>query len=316
MSAQLGVKSSSGLFPAILKEAELKGDYIEDVYVLKPGNSVDKSVEFAVTRLCATGKRKPELAPIVMLHGLYRNRQQWIAGGDGLAIALINAGYDVWLPELREHGSSPLRSSVLPHEPNEMVKFDLPAMAMFIREQTGSPAVWIGVDVGSLSALYALSSGLLSSSLVVGLISLGGPCDKAALSLGQRMSDVGFRKQLLHEIGGDEPERRNGVRVWRKRFNLLSRWRGLPSESLKLFLSQPRQVLHIFAPESFAARLARWRNLPSVQIHLLADPESDYDSARHWLNQQGSVKQILPGLVQAISGFATLVAPEQQGLPD
>ena len=34
MSAQLGVKSSSGLFPAVLKEAELKGDYVEDVYLL------------------------------------------------------------------------------------------------------------------------------------------------------------------------------------------------------------------------------------------------------------------------------------------
>lgn len=301
MSAQLGVKSSSGLFPAVLKEAELKGDYVEDVYLLKPGNSMDRTVEFAVTHLSVPGKRRAELPPVVLVHGLYRNRQQWIAAGQGLAMALINAGYDVWLPELREHGSSPLRAET--HGPLEIAECDLPAAAMFVREQTGQAAVFIGVDVSSLALLYAYQAGLLSRNLIAGLVSLGGPCDKESMSLGQRIADAGLRKRLLQEPGGDEPERREWLRIWRRRFGLLTRWRGQPVEPLKLFLSQPRQVLHIFAPEQFADRLKRWRHLPAVSVHLLADTSSGYISAREWLLQEQSVHQIMPGLVQSIQEF-------------
>ncbi len=301
MSAQLGVKSSSGLFPAVLKEAELKGDYVEDVYLLKPGNSMDRSVEFAVTHLSVPGKRAPELPPVVLVHGLYRNRQQWIASGQGLAMALINAGYDVWLPELREHGSSPLRAET--HGPLEIAECDLPATAMFVREQTGRPAVFIGVDVSSLALLYAFQSGLLSRNLIAGLVSLGGPCDKESMSVGQRIADAGLRKRLLQEPGGDEPERREWLRIWRRRFGLLTRWRSQPAEPLKLFLSQPRQALHIFAPEQFADRLKRWRNLPAVSVQLLADTSPGYTSAREWLLHEHSVHQIMPGLVQSIQEF-------------
>ncbi|MDN3639823.1 alpha/beta fold hydrolase [Simiduia curdlanivorans] len=305
MSAQLGVKSSSGLFPAVLKEAELKGDYVEDVYLLKPGNSMDRAAEFAVTRLSAPGKRKLGLPPLVMLHGLYRNRQQWIASGQGLAMALINEGYDVWLPELREHGSSPLRSHVHATEPQDIAECDLPAAAMFIREQTGAPAIWIGIDVGSLATLFTLQSGILSTQMISGLVSLGGPCDKEAISLGKRIASVGLRTRLLQERAGDEPERRDWINYWRKRFGLLSYWRGKPVESLKLFLSQPRQVMHIFAPEHFAAKLSRWRNLNSVTIHLLADECKDYASAREWLGREGCVEQLMPGLRLSIEQLAS-----------
>ncbi|MBB3168291.1 alpha/beta hydrolase [Simiduia aestuariiviva] len=298
MSARLGVKSSSGLFPAMLKEAELKGDYVEDVYLLKPGNSVDRTVEFAVTHLSAPGKHNASLPPVVLVHGLYRNRQQWIAGGRGLAMALINEGYDVWLPELREHGSSPLRDQGVEQGPLDIAECDLPAAAMFIREQTGRPAIFVGVDVSSLSLLYAYQSGLLSANLILALVSLGGPCDKDSMTLGQRIADAGLRKQLVQEFGGDEPERRAWLKIWRRRFGLLTRWRRKPSESLTLFLSQPRKVLHIFAPEQFAARLTRWRNLPSVEIHLLADTAHNYTSAREWLHHEKSVHQVLPGMLQ------------------
>lgn len=304
MSAQLGVKSSSGLFPALLKEAELKGDYVEDVYLLKPGNSMDRTVEFAVTHVSIPDKVNPALPPVVLVHGLYRNRQQWIAGGQGLALALINAGYDVWLPELREHGSSPLRGTSAAESPLEIAECDLPAAAMFVREQTGKAAIFVGVDVGSLSLLYAFQAGLISKNLGLGLVSLGGPCDKDAMSLGQRIADAGLRKQLVQEIGGDELERRAWLKIWRKRFGLLTRWRGRPSESLTLFLSQPRTALVIFAPEQFTSRLARWRNLPAVDIQLLADNHNEYSSAREWLQRDHSVHQLLPGLIQCFEDMA------------
>ncbi|UTA49601.1 alpha/beta hydrolase [Simiduia sp. 21SJ11W-1] len=304
MSARLGVKSSSGLFPALLKEAELKGDYIEDVYLLKPGNSMDRTVEFAVTHLSIPEKLNPALPPLVLVHGLYRNRQQWIAGGEGLALALINEGYDVWLPELREHGSSPLRGRSAAESPLEIAECDIPAAAMFVREQTGQPAIFLGVDVGSLSLLYAYQAGLLSPNLISGMVSIGGPCDKDAMTLGQRIADAGLRKQLVQEEGGDEPERRAWLKVWRKRFGLLTRWRAKPCESLTLFLSQPRKALVIFAPEQFSARLARWRNLPAVDIHLLADNHAGYKSARQWLQQPKTLHQVLPGLLQVLKQMA------------
>ena len=50
------MQSSSTLFPVALLSAERRGDLSEDVYRLKAGNSPDRTVELALTRL---GTREP-----------------------------------------------------------------------------------------------------------------------------------------------------------------------------------------------------------------------------------------------------------------
>lgn len=303
MSVQLGLKSSSGLFPAVLVEAELKQDYVEDVYLLKPGNSLDKTAQFAVTHLSRPASRSAGLPPVVMLHGLYRNRQQWVGGGRGLAMALLNAGYDIWLPEMREHGSSPVGPVQAGNGPLEIAECDLPAAALFIREQTQQPAVWLGVDVGSLALLYGLQRGLLSDNVVRHFISLGGPCDSRAISLGQRIADAGLQRKLLQEPGGEEHERRDWVKRWRDRFDLLSRWRARPTQSLAAYLAGPELRMLILAPECFSNRLSRWSGLAGVQIEYLAHTGKEYAAARHWLDNDADAGLLQTALLHALAGL-------------
>lgn len=302
MPAQLGAKSSSGLFSALLTEAELKGDYAEDVYLLKPGNSLDPQTQFAVTRL-ARPDQKASGAPVILLHGLYRNRQQWIDAGKGLAIELLNRGYDIWLPELREHGSSPLRVNPRVDEPQDMAHFDIPALALFVREQTGQAPAWISIDVGALAVLYALYHKLLSENLVAGFISLGGPCDKEAISIGQRLVDAGMRKRMRQEIGGDEYERRDWINVWRRRFDLLSRWRNKPVKALAAFLDDGTEKMHVIAPAHFSSRLLRWQGLNGVLVDYVVDAEDKSESARAWLNQARTLELVLPVITHKLDRF-------------
>lgn len=302
MPAQLGVKSSSGLFSALLTEAELKGDYAEDVYLLKPGNSLDPQTQFAVTRLTRPDQQAYG-SPVVLLHGLYRNRQQWIDSGQGLAIELLNRGYDVWLPELREHGSSPIRVDPRIDEPHDIAHFDIPALALFVREQTGQAPAWISIDVGALAILYGLYHKLLSENLLAGFISLGGPCDKEAISIGQRLVDAGMRKRMRQEPGGDEYERRDWIGVWQKRFDLLSRWRNRPVKALAAFLNAGEEKMHILAPASFAARLIRWQGLNGVAVDFVVDRDEQIATARAWLSQNGTLALILPAITHKLESF-------------
>ena len=50
------MQSSSQLFPVQLVSAEVIGSLVEDIYLLKPNNSADRSVELAVTRLSKNQK--------------------------------------------------------------------------------------------------------------------------------------------------------------------------------------------------------------------------------------------------------------------
>lgn len=308
MSVQLGLKSSSGLFPAVLVEAELKQDYVEDVYLLKPGNSLDKSAQFAVTHLSRPESRNGALPPVVLVHGLYRNRQQWVAGGQGLAMALLAGGYDVWLPEMREHGSSPVGQADAGDGPTEIAECDLPAAALFIREQTGQPAIWLGIDVGSLAILAGLHGGLLSDNLVRAFISLGGPCDSRAISLGQRIADAGLGRKLLQEEGGDEHERRDWIKRWRARFGLLSRWRAKPTPSLAAYLAGPGLRMRILAPECFSNRLSRWLGMAGVQINYLAHTNGEYSAARHWLANPADAEVLQTAILHTLKNITEACA--------
>ena len=156
------MQSSSDLFPVALMSAEFRGDLSEDVYRLKPGNSPDPSVELALTRL---GQTRPDLGaqegprgvPVVLVHGSFSNRRFWYSPkGLGLGPFLARAGFDVWIIEMRGHGLSPRNQAYRHNRVADYVRYDLPAVAAFVREQTGQAPHWIGHSLGGITLAAAL----------------------------------------------------------------------------------------------------------------------------------------------------------------
>lgn len=159
------MQSSSELFPVALISAELRGDLSEDVYLLKPNNSPDSSVELALTRVGAGGAEAARGVPVVLLHGSFSNRRFWYSPkGIGLGAYLARAGFDVWIAEMRGHGLSPRNEGYRDNKVAQYVRYDLPAIAAFIFEQTGQAAHWIGHSLGGVILAAALGGGYLEQS--------------------------------------------------------------------------------------------------------------------------------------------------------
>lgn len=156
------MQSSSLLFPVALVGAELRGDLTEDLYRLKPGNSPDPSVELVVTRLGLYGREGQRGAPVVLVHGSFSNRRFWYSPrGLGLGPFLARAGFDVWIVEMRGHGLSPRNQAYRHNRVADYARYDLPAIGAFVREQSGSPAHWVGHSLGGVTLAAALGGGYL-----------------------------------------------------------------------------------------------------------------------------------------------------------
>lgn len=150
------MQSSSDLFPVALVAAELRGDLSEDVYRLKPGNSPDQSVELAVTRL-GLASQENRGVPVILLHGSFSNRRFWYSPrGIGLGAYLARAGFDVWIAEMRGHGLSPRNQAYRHNTVADYARYDLPAIAAFVREQSGQTPHWIGHSLGGITLAAAL----------------------------------------------------------------------------------------------------------------------------------------------------------------
>lgn len=168
------MQSSSKLFPVALISAELRGELTEDVYLLKPNNSPDLSVELALTRLGRTGPSAERGEPLVLLHGAFANRRFWFSvGGRGLGGWLARAGFDVWLVEMRGHGLSPRNRRYADNCVADYARYDLPAIAAFLDEQCGRPAHWLGHSLGGLSLTASLAGGHLAVERVASLALFG-----------------------------------------------------------------------------------------------------------------------------------------------
>lgn len=156
------MQSSSELFPVALIGAELRGDLSEDVYLLKPNNSPDPSVQLALTRLGLSSTEQSRGEPVVLLHGSFSNRRFWYSPkGVGLGAYLARAGFDVWIAEMRGHGLSPRNERYRGNSVAQYVRYDFPAIAAFIEEQTGQPAHWLGHSLGGVILAAALGGGYL-----------------------------------------------------------------------------------------------------------------------------------------------------------
>lgn len=151
------MQSSSNLFPVALISAERRGDLVEDVYRLKPANSPDPSVELAVTRLGLVDQPEVRGVPVILVHGSFSNRRFWYSPkGIGLGPFLARAGYDVWIAEMRGHGLSARNQNYRRNRVADYARYDLPAIAAFVREQNGQVPHWIGHSLGGTTLAAAL----------------------------------------------------------------------------------------------------------------------------------------------------------------
>ncbi len=112
--------------------------------------------------------------PVIFVHGLAVNADLWdIPPIDGpgfrfrsLPTVLHEAGYDVWLMNLRGHGSPPARST--PPEGqrdycvDHFVLYDLPAAVAHVTAVTGRRPFVVGNSMGAMTAAAWLSGAMLT----------------------------------------------------------------------------------------------------------------------------------------------------------
>ncbi|PBJ06873.1 Alpha/beta hydrolase family protein [Pseudomonas sp. ACN5] len=161
------MQSSSNLFPVALISAERRGDLSEDVYRLKPGNSPDFTVELAVTRLGMADEPSSRGVPVILLHGSFSNRRFWFSPkGLGLGAYLARLGFDVWIPEMRGHGLSQRNHDYRKNRVADYARYDLPAIGVFVREQSGQVPHWIGHSLGGTTLAAALGGEYIGEPVV------------------------------------------------------------------------------------------------------------------------------------------------------
>ncbi|NBA96873.1 alpha/beta fold hydrolase [Pseudomonas sp. R5(2019)] len=168
------MQSSSHLFPVALLSAERCGDLSEDVYRLKAGNSPDPSVELAVTRLGMADQAQVRGVPVILLHGSFSNRRFWYSPrGIGLGAYLARAGFDVWIAEMRGHGLSARNRDYRKNRVADYARYDLPAIAAFVCEQSGQAPHWIGHSLGGITLAAALGGHYLEAAQVASAVLFG-----------------------------------------------------------------------------------------------------------------------------------------------
>ncbi|MGD9818241.1 MAG: alpha/beta fold hydrolase [Desulfomonilaceae bacterium] len=120
--------------------------------------------------------------PVILCHGLGSNRFVFdLEEAPSLACYLKDAGYDVWLPELRGSGMSDapgLFSSRSSHTWgfDDHLKFDLPRIIDFVTQQTGSKKIrWIGHSMGGMLVNAYIS--VTSDPRISSVITIGAPVD-------------------------------------------------------------------------------------------------------------------------------------------
>lgn len=159
------MQSSSELFPVALISAEIRGELTEDVYLLKPNNSPDNTVELALTRIGLRERSGDHSEPVVLLHGSFSNRRFWCSPlGIGAGAHLARQGFDVWILELRGHGLSPRNRDYTKNRVSQYVRYDLPAVAAFVQEQNGLAPHWVGHSLGGIVLAAALGGGYLDEA--------------------------------------------------------------------------------------------------------------------------------------------------------
>lgn len=194
------MKSSSDLFPVALMRADVVAQkFIEDTYLLKPNNSDDSSVQIALTRLGKyEGHNENRGKPVILVHGSFSNRGVWLSvTGKGFASALLEAGFDPWMLELRGHGDSPFNEQYEQNNLEAYADFDLPAVNAFVLEQSNQAPIWCGHSSGGVCIATAIAAEKLKQDEVSGVILFGSQVSRFPILLRLPISRMLAKISLL-----------------------------------------------------------------------------------------------------------------------
>ena len=167
--------------------------------------------------------------PVLLQHGSMDSSYAWVANyaNQSLAFLLVDAGFDVWLPNARGSAWSQAHTRYPPRSAefwnftfDEMAAFDLPANVAHVRSQTGAEKVGlVAHSEGATTAFAALSSQPELARQLYAYVALAPPVFMAHISspvatlaaklhlieaeraLGVRQLDPPAAQQLIHSIG-------------------------------------------------------------------------------------------------------------------
>lgn len=140
----------------------------------------EDNAEIAVNRI-RPNQSNSDAIPVVLVHGTYSKRNFWVSPkGIGIGPFLAEAGFDVWIPELRGHGLSPKGDSFSRITAEEQIRYDLPAVQQYIYDKNEGGQSWIGHSFGGVYILSALSAKWLDQDIMRNLITFG-----SQISLGE-----------------------------------------------------------------------------------------------------------------------------------
>jgi hypothetical protein len=219
------MKSSSKLFPVSLIDAEYIGRYYLDSYLLKPNNSANSQIEFALHHF-GCKKTLADKPPLLLVHGLFSNRLDFYdMMGEGFAPRLADAGFDLWIMELRGHGSSPIKLDYQKNTLQDIAQFDLTSAIDFLREETRqNPVLFTLSEASVLPILNASIQSKIAAWVIQGdqLFSKGKRQFKKDLIFNNKIKL--FEKKLC-----DEPETRamvDSFKATTRRFRVWSAFEG------------------------------------------------------------------------------------------
>ena len=228
------MKSSSDIFPVRLLRADIWDDLAEDIYLIKHNRDKDQTVEVAVSRLGMADQTVAPGYPVVLVHGSFTNKSFWLSQkGKGLARYLVEAGYDVWMMEMRGHGHSPHNRNYQSNTVEGYAAIDLPAVHEFIHEKTGASPIWVGHSLGGTAIATALALNsfrrapraavLLGTQVVRRLWYLQIPTVPFVLKLAVSLKK-GLDGRAMNM--GPEHEPAGVIKEYIRRHSLLGRWKA------------------------------------------------------------------------------------------
>jgi alpha-beta hydrolase superfamily lysophospholipase len=131
-------------------------------------------VTIALLRVRARRDGRPT---VLLTHGAFTNHRVWLGQGDGggLAHFLTARGFDVWLADLRHHGSSDREPVQGAWCFEDWIRHDATALIERIDEETGgAPLIWVGHSSGGVVGLCWLARHSAPRPLAT-IITLGTP---------------------------------------------------------------------------------------------------------------------------------------------
>lgn len=321
------MKSSSVNFPVSLFKADVIGDLTDDVYLIKHGRDKDPTVQVALSHVGIYGQTNKGKQPIVLVHGSFTNRGFWLSSqGIGLARHLVEAGFDVWLMEMRGHGLSPRNHAYKDNSLEHYASSDVPAINEFVIEKTGLKPIWLGHSMGGVLISTAIAAGTLPEIQVAGIALLGtqivrrrwylqiplmtslgklwfsfnSEMDGRKLKIGPENEPAGIAKEYLRWLGL--------LGRWRLKNNktpLLAKWQGLDIPVLAMVGKDDKSD-----PAKYCQRFYELCGSENKQFKLLAKEQGFSRDFGHvdMVVSKDAAKEVWPELSSWLAGITPIPA--------